>query len=226
MPTIREVAQKAGVSPAAVSLVLNGKDCRLSESTKRRIFRCARELNYQPGKRHFPPASRSLPVIGILVPDITNLFFADLCRSCQDEARKSGYQVILCSTDAFEESEYASIDTFLKQKLDGIIFIHSSGLSEEKQEKNLSEDLRSRASAGFHRCSQRISGSQHCKDGSPSRQLSGRKISSGTGTPPDRLSDRTTEPDALCTAAGLQKSPGRISDSFFSGTDLRGGLYT
>ncbi len=135
MPTIREVAQKAGVSPAAVSLVLNGKDCRLSESTKRRIFRCARELNYQPGKRHFPPASRSLPVIGILVPDITNLFFADLCRSCQDEARKSGYQVILCSTDAFEESEYASIDTFLKQKLDGIIFIHSSGLSEEKQEK-------------------------------------------------------------------------------------------
>ena len=43
--------------------------------------------------------------------------------------------MILCSTDAFEESEYASIDTFLKQKLDGIIFIHSSGLSEEKQEK-------------------------------------------------------------------------------------------
>ena len=81
MPTIREVAQKAGVSPAAVSLVLNGKDCRLSESTKRRIFRCARELNYQPGKRHFPPASRSLSVSWFLISQTSSL------PICADPAR-------------------------------------------------------------------------------------------------------------------------------------------
>ena len=95
MATIRDVAKKAGVSPASVSLVLNNRECRLSASTKRKILRCAKELDYQPRNASHASLPGALPLVNIIVPDVSNLYFSSICRDCQVELQKNGYHATL-----------------------------------------------------------------------------------------------------------------------------------
>ncbi len=126
MATIRDVAKKAGVSAASVSLVLNNRECRLSEETKQRILQCARELNYENKNLSFKFTENPLPVIGIIVPDISNPFYSSLCKASQQEAQRNGYHVILTGIEDLENPEHTYLGTFLRQKLNGIIYIQTA----------------------------------------------------------------------------------------------------
>lgn len=130
MPTIRDIAKKAGVSPASVSLVLNNKECRLSEETRQRILQCARELNYENKNMSFKFTDSPLPVIGIIVPDLSNPFYSTLCMACQQEAHRNGYHTIFTSIEDAENPEHSFLGTFLAQKLNGVVYIQTAETAE------------------------------------------------------------------------------------------------
>ncbi|MGM7721371.1 LacI family DNA-binding transcriptional regulator [Metabacillus sp. Hm71] len=133
-PTIYDVAKKANVSISTVSKVLNGTGS-ISEKTKRKIWDVIDELQYQPSL--VPSAKKALKTIGVLIPDISNPFMAEITRAIEDNGRKKGFSVIICSTDndSTKEEEYISM---LKQKyVDGIIV--ATGLKDSRSIRELIE---------------------------------------------------------------------------------------
>src|SRR5215217_2549360 len=102
--SIREVAARAGVSPATVSRVFTRPDT-VAADTRRRVIAVAGELSYTPN-----PVARSLAQgrtgnIGIVVPDIANSFSAVITKAVQQEARRDGYTLFVAGSDEVAEDE-------------------------------------------------------------------------------------------------------------------------
>ena len=98
MATIKEVAEKAGVSVATVSYVLNDSR-KVRPDTGQRVLWAARELGYVPNT-----AARSLVVgrssiVGLVVPDIGNPFFPEITKTFQEEANLRGMETIVMNTN-------------------------------------------------------------------------------------------------------------------------------
>lgn len=97
-PTLFDVAKKAGVSKSTVSLVINGSS-RVNKDTADRVWRAIRELNYVPNRTARALQSGRSFLIGIIVSDITNPYFAELVRSVILTAKAEGYDVFAFDTD-------------------------------------------------------------------------------------------------------------------------------
>lgn len=119
-PTIYDVAKEANVSIATVSKVLNNTG-RISEKTKHKILQIMKELEYQPSSVATALTGKKTFTIGVLVPDIANPFFAEVARALENNARETGYSIILCSTDYQLEREHDYLELLLKKQVDGII---------------------------------------------------------------------------------------------------------
>jgi DNA-binding LacI/PurR family transcriptional regulator len=119
-PTLADVAGKLGVSEATVSLVVNDHP-RISARTKVRVWRCIRELGYRPD-----PIGRALvtgrsSLIGLLVPDTGNPFFADIFRGAEDAAREKGYHILLNNGSYRLDLEEQRVEELLDLKVGGLI---------------------------------------------------------------------------------------------------------
>src|SRR3954464_6942727 len=117
--SIRDVAARAGVSPATVSRVFTRPDT-VAEDTRRRVIAVADELSYAPN-----PVARSLArgrtgSIGIVVPDIANSFSAVITKAVQQEARRDGYTLFVAESDeiARDEERWARA---LAAQVDGLL---------------------------------------------------------------------------------------------------------
>ncbi|KRQ86472.1 Catabolite control protein A [Caloramator mitchellensis] len=121
--TINDIARIAGVSKATVSMVFNKKDENISQETREKIFKVAKELNYIPNSVARSLATSKSYSIGIILPDITNPFFSEIARAIEDEANILGYNVILCNTDNKIKKEEEYIKLLISKLVDGIIFI-------------------------------------------------------------------------------------------------------
>jgi LacI family purine nucleotide synthesis repressor len=119
-PTIYDVAKKAGVSIATVSKVVNNTG-RISEKTRKKVVKIMEELEYQPSSVAAALTGKQTYTIGVLVPDISNGFFAEVARALENSAREMGYAIILCSTDYQIEREHDYLELLLKKQVDGII---------------------------------------------------------------------------------------------------------
>src|SRR5215211_6903855 len=122
MTTIREVAERAGVSYATVSHVINNTRL-VSPETRERVVAAMDALHYRP-----PALARSLRqgktnTIGLVLPDSANPFFAEISRSIEDAAFKKGYSVFLCNTELDIQRELFYVDVLSKKQVDGIIFV-------------------------------------------------------------------------------------------------------
>ncbi|MEN3186617.1 MAG: LacI family DNA-binding transcriptional regulator [Atribacterota bacterium] len=122
--TIRDVAKEAGVSQSTVSHFLN-HTASLSLETKQRIRDAIKKLHYRPHlvARNFK--KRRTASLGLLVPDITNLFYAELSRGVADAAREKGYSVILYSTSYQGEMERGFVDLIEQGQVDGVVVSYS-----------------------------------------------------------------------------------------------------
>lgn len=119
--TLRELAAMAGVSPSTASLVLNGRPCRVSEATRRRIKETARSYAYYPhGVARSLVTSKS-HTLGFLIPDICNPFFTGIARGIEDRALDFGYSVIFCSTDDSQSQEDRLLSMLRSRSVDGLI---------------------------------------------------------------------------------------------------------
>lgn len=123
--TIKDIARQAGVSAATVSKVLNRKDESIGEKTRQKIWDLAEELNYTPNSIARSLINRSSRVIGIIVPDILNLYFTELVRACDDAARARGYSTILCNSDSDPDKEASHLTFLASHGVDGIILAAS-----------------------------------------------------------------------------------------------------
>ncbi|HWQ29941.1 MAG TPA: LacI family DNA-binding transcriptional regulator, partial [Negativicutes bacterium] len=97
--TIKDIAQKTGLSITTVSLVLNGKAVKISEESKALVHKVAKELNYRPNQMAVGLIKKKTNTLGLIIPDISNTFFAELAKCVEDEGRKYDYNVILCNTN-------------------------------------------------------------------------------------------------------------------------------
>lgn len=127
--TVDEIAKIAGVSKATVSRVLNNSPTGVGEQTREKVQRIIDEMNYSPDRTGVHMRSRSLALI---VPDITNPFFADIARSVTNRAIQENYVVILMNTDFSEEKELEYITNLIAKKVDGIILIPSGRESKKE----------------------------------------------------------------------------------------------
>ncbi|MFB9329990.1 LacI family DNA-binding transcriptional regulator [Paenibacillus aurantiacus] len=125
--TIYDVAKEAGVSIATVSHVINGKG-KISKERREEIRRIMVRMGYKPSMIASALTGKKTYALGLLVPDISNPFFAEIARAVEDEGQRHGYSVFICSTDNKDEKveHYAAL---LQQKnVDGVII--GTGLKE------------------------------------------------------------------------------------------------
>lgn len=129
--TIKDIANKAGVSTATVSKILNKKDDSISEKTRVKVLAIIKEYNYIPNTMARSLVTKQTRTIGLVIPDITNPFFPELVRGAEDCASDFGYNIIFCNTDDKIEKEEKYINMLVEKMVDGIIFTQSANNSEE-----------------------------------------------------------------------------------------------
>ncbi|MFI6389840.1 LacI family DNA-binding transcriptional regulator [Nonomuraea sp. NPDC050547] len=123
--TIKDVAGRAGVSPATVSRVLNHGPT-VAEELRERVLAAVRELGYRPSSQARFLRTRATTVLGLIISDITNPFFTSMVRGAEDAASKAGYSVMLANTDEDLEKEQRSIEVAAAENMAGVILSPAS----------------------------------------------------------------------------------------------------
>lgn len=131
--SLKYIAESLNVAKSTVSLVLNGRgdEQRIGKETQEKIIKFANEHNYKAD-----PLARSLSIgktntIGLIVPNISDTFFAQIARSIEKKAEMFGYNVIFSSTGESPEKESKIIQSMLDRKVDGLIIASSEQNSAE-----------------------------------------------------------------------------------------------
>jgi LacI family transcriptional regulator len=118
--TIRDVAEKAGVSAMTVSRVVN-ESPRVNHATRRRVEAAIAELGYVPNRLARGLIRRKTGALGVIVPDVANPFFTLVVRGAEEVAWRAGYHVILCNTQADLERERGYLEDMLSFQVEGLL---------------------------------------------------------------------------------------------------------
>lgn len=121
--SIKDIAQAAGVSTTAVSLVLNNKEKngRISNEVSAKIKEIAEEKNYRLNTIAQSLRTGKTKILGLIVADISNPFFARLARHIENLAAEKGYQVMFGSSDESKTKFHKLVNLFVDKNVDGII---------------------------------------------------------------------------------------------------------
>ncbi len=133
--TIYDVAKEANVSMATVSRVING-NTNVKPATRKKVLDAIELLGFRPNAVARGLASRKTTSVGVIIPDISNLFFAELARGIEDIATMYKYHIILSSSDQQKTKELDLLDNMLEKQVDGVIFMGSSVTEEHVQAFN------------------------------------------------------------------------------------------
>lgn len=129
MTTIKDVARQAGVSITTVSHVIN--DTRyVSDALRTKVLLAMEDLHYRPNVLARGLRRGETKTIGLIVPDNSNPFFAEVARIIEDIGFQNGYSVILCNSDGDLEKEKAYVNVLVAKQVDGVIFIAAGGQQE------------------------------------------------------------------------------------------------
>jgi len=118
--TMTDVAKRAGVSPATVSRVLNG-NANVAEPTRKKVLKAVEELKYQPNLLASALVTKKTKALGLVLPDVSNPFFAEVVRAVEREATGLGYSVLVCNTDDRPEVEERYLSDLRQRGVDGIV---------------------------------------------------------------------------------------------------------
>jgi LacI family transcriptional regulator len=135
--TIYDVAREANVSMATVSRVVNGNP-NVKPSTRKKVLATIDRLGYRPNAVARGLASKKTTTVGAIIPDISDIFFAELARGIEDIATMYKYNVILSNSDQNKEKELQLINTMLEKQVDGIVFMGATITEEHIQQFNTS----------------------------------------------------------------------------------------
>jgi LacI family transcriptional regulator len=120
--TIYDVAREANVSMATVSRVVNGNP-NVKPVTRKKVLEVIERLGYRPNAVARGLASKKTTTVGVIIPDISNIFFAELARGIEDIATMYKYNIILSNSDQNLDKELHLLNTMLGKQVDGIVFM-------------------------------------------------------------------------------------------------------
>jgi DNA-binding LacI/PurR family transcriptional regulator len=119
-PTQRDVAARAGVSRALVSLVMRDSPL-VSDGRRAAVLKAARELGYRTNAAASALATSRTHTLGVMVQDLHNPFFAEVVDGIRAAADDAGYRILINTGLRRPDVELASIETFLELRMDGVI---------------------------------------------------------------------------------------------------------
>ena len=121
-PTIFDVAAVAGVSKSTVSNVVRGAD-DVADTTRERVLEAIRRLNYKPNAIARQFVRQRTTILGVLVGDLDNPYYAQMARVVEREAFRCGYTAMFCNIEGEEEIALAGVDALLEHRIAGVVFL-------------------------------------------------------------------------------------------------------
>lgn len=129
--TIKDVAERAGVSVATVSRVLNGT-ANVNVVKRLKVEESIEELRFRPNFIARSLSKKSTNTIGLILPSIVNPFFNKIAEAVEKRAKNKGYRVILCNSNNDAENEKQYISSLIQNQVDAFVII-----SENRAENNI-----------------------------------------------------------------------------------------
>ncbi|HKP85477.1 MAG TPA: LacI family DNA-binding transcriptional regulator [Blastocatellia bacterium] len=117
--TLADIARELGVSKMTISRAINNHPL-INARTRERVLEVARRMNYQPNQHARALATNRSYLIGVVVPDLMNSYFAEVTRAIESVARPAGFQILICSTDGDAGRELGEVEALL-HRTDGLI---------------------------------------------------------------------------------------------------------
>lgn len=145
MGSVLDVAKLAKVSVATASRVLSGSDYPVRPGTRARVVEAARALNYSANALAKAMVTGSTRIVGVIVGDATDPYFAAIVRGVEDIARAHGYLVVVCNSDRVPAIELQYLRALNDYRVDGVIFA-GGGLVDRRYVSDMRESI-SRLSA-------------------------------------------------------------------------------
>lgn len=136
--TIKELADKLGVSTSTVSRILNGKNTR-NKKLVERVKQMALEYNYQVNTAALGLRTNKTKLIGIIVPEINNDFFASILSGMEQITEREGYNLLICQSDESRTKELKLVKSLISCNVEGIMI----SISEETNDLELLEIVKS-----------------------------------------------------------------------------------
>jgi LacI family transcriptional regulator len=122
MTTIKDVAQRAGVSTMTVSRVLNHSGY-VGDETRARIEAAIAELKYVPNRLAGSLRFKRTRTLALVLSDITNPFFTTVARGVEDAASEQKFSVIFTNTDECEDEQAEQLNTLAQKQIDGVLLV-------------------------------------------------------------------------------------------------------
>lgn len=132
MPTIRDVAKRAGVATMTVSRVINNSGY-VSEETRAKVETAVADLGYVPNMLGPSLRFKQTNTVALVLTDITNPFWTTIARGVEDAAHEKGYSVILCNTDESSDKQKQYLTMLLRRRIDGILLAPACSSAESVQ---------------------------------------------------------------------------------------------
>ncbi|MGF1473845.1 MAG: LacI family DNA-binding transcriptional regulator [Rubrobacteraceae bacterium] len=133
-PTLRDVAQEAGVSSKTVSRVVNGEP-GVKPAKEVRVVEAIAKLGYRPNELARSLQGQPSRTIGLIIADISNPFYAGCAKAVEETARERGYAVILCASDEDVENERSYVGLLTQRRVDGLLLVPASDGNEYLKEE-------------------------------------------------------------------------------------------
>lgn len=126
MATMKDVAAMAGVSFTTVSHVVN-RTRPVSDAVRKKVEDAIAQLHYVPSAVARSLKVRTTSIIGLLVPNSTNPYFAELSRGIEDCCERNGYCVILCNSDDNPQKQANYLRVLQEKRIDGLVLASAGG---------------------------------------------------------------------------------------------------
>lgn len=120
MTTLKDVAERSGITVTTVSRILNNRGY-ISEKTRKKVYEVMKELNYQPNELARSLSKKHTSIIGVIVPSIMHPFFSKVINYLEYFASEKGYKVMVCNSHRRKEKEIEYIDMLKSNKVAGIV---------------------------------------------------------------------------------------------------------
>jgi LacI family transcriptional regulator, galactose operon repressor len=149
MASLADISRRAGVSIATASRVLGGSSHPVSEATRSRVLDAAEEIGYRPSELARALVKRTSRIIGVIVGDIVDPYFAEIARGVDDVAAERGHLTMVCNTERRPEAELAHLDVLRDYHAAGVVFA-GSGYADGPESERLAaavEELQERGAA-------------------------------------------------------------------------------
>jgi len=120
LPTIKDVAERAGVSVTTVSRIMNNRGA-ISEKTRKKVMRVMKELDYQPNEMARSLLTKRSRIIGLIIPYLDHPFFSRLSEAIENACYNNGYKVLICTSANHPDKEREIVSMLRANKVDGIL---------------------------------------------------------------------------------------------------------